>query len=54
MKLFILLNFDNWSYYKFSSAFNLSWSLERYYKNGHRWTPFVFLKVDNYTINDFY
>lgn len=53
MKIFILLNFRKWSYYKFSNAFNRCWILERHYKNGHRWTPFVFLKVRKFKTKDF-
>lgn len=41
----IWLNFDTWYKYKIKRTKNKVWYWERYYKNGHRWTPFIILKI---------
>ncbi len=41
----IWLNFKTWSTYKFKNTKNYVWYWERFYKNGHLWTPLIILKI---------
>jgi hypothetical protein len=37
-----------WSNKKLFKKFGYDFYFERYYKNGHRWTPIVFLNLKKY------
>ena len=41
----IWINYGTWGLHKFSDRFNMTWTWKRYYKNGHRWTPIIYLEV---------